>query len=123
MLDYDNGDGTYTSTGQNTFSDSVILEAGGENIFHDIKDAYPTVSPEEIISRNPEAVIVSSYYTEEDGQNKIASMKESGDFSEVEAVAEERFLSLGGLSFGAEAGMQSIDALEEIARFLHPEAF
>lgn len=123
VLDYDNGDGTYTSTGQNTFANAMVSEAGGENIFSDVEDAYPTVSPEEIISRNPKSVIVSSYYTEEDGQNKIDSMKSSDDFNEVDAVAEDSFLSLGGLSFGAAAGMQSIDALEEIARFLHPEAF
>lgn len=123
VLDYDNGDGTLSSVGEKAFAHALVQEAGAENIFGEVEESYVTVSPEEIISRNPKAVITISYYTEDDGQNKIDLMKNSEDFKEVDAVMEDRFLSLGGLAFGASAGMQSLDALEQIAEFLHPEAY
>ncbi|MDO5425524.1 MAG: ABC transporter substrate-binding protein [Eubacteriales bacterium] len=123
VLDYDNGDGTFTSVGNKAYAHALVALAGGENIFGDVEESYVTVSPEEIIARNPQAVLTISYYTEDDGQNKIDTMMNSEDFQEVDAVTEENFLALGGLAFGASAGMQSLDALEAIAEFLHPEAF
>lgn len=123
VFDYDNGDGTYNSTGGANFLDSLITAAGGTDIFGDLESSYATVSPEEILSRNPDCVLTISYYTADDGQHKIDSMKSSDDFANLSAVTNDSFLSLGGLSAGASAGLQSLDALEAIAEFLHPDAF
>lgn len=123
IFDYDNGDGTYGSTGGTNFLDSLITSAGGKDVFGDLNQSYSVVSPEEIISRNPDYVLTISYYTQDDGQNKIDLMKSSADFTELSAVQQDNFLSLGGLAVGASAGLQSLDALEAIAEFLHPEAF
>ena len=48
----------YMSVGTTSFINDVIVKAGGENIFGDLTDAYPMVSEEAIISRQPAAIIV-----------------------------------------------------------------
>jgi len=50
----------YMSVGSTSFIDDVIAKAGGENIFHELTDAYPMVSEEAIISRQPAVILVPS---------------------------------------------------------------
>lgn len=49
----------YMSTGGSTFISELIYVCGGKNIFADIKDqAYPMVSEESILARNPQVIIL-----------------------------------------------------------------
>ena len=48
----------YMSAGASSFINDVIRAAGGENIFSDLKDAYPMVSEESIISRKPAVILI-----------------------------------------------------------------
>ena len=48
----------YMSVGTSSFINDVIVKAGGENIFADLTDAYPMVSEESIISREPAVIII-----------------------------------------------------------------
>ena len=48
----------YMSVGTTSFINDVIVKAGGENIFGDLIDAYPMVSEESIISREPAVIII-----------------------------------------------------------------
>ena len=50
----------YMSVGTTSFIHDVIVKAGGENIFADLTDAYPMVSEETIIAREPEIILVPS---------------------------------------------------------------
>ena len=50
----------YMSIGASSFINDVIRAAGGENIFCDLKDAYPMVSEETIISRLPAVILIPS---------------------------------------------------------------
>jgi iron complex transport system substrate-binding protein len=43
--------------GGSSFVDELMSAAGGDNVFHDASAAYPQVSVEGIIARNPEAII------------------------------------------------------------------
>ncbi|MCD8013452.1 MAG: ABC transporter substrate-binding protein [Lachnospiraceae bacterium] len=123
IFDMDMEDGTYLTAGGSAFTDVLLSMAGGENIFHEVDGTYVTVSPEEIIARDPEAVITISYYTTDDGETKINTMKNSEDFSGLTAVVNDQLLAMADTAYGASPGMQCVDALEEIAQFLHPEAF
>ena len=60
-------------------------------------------------------------YTEDDGQTKVDGMKNSVDFESLAAVQEDNFLILSGVAVWP--SLQSLDALEAIAQFLHPDAF
>ena len=46
--------------GPNTYFDELIDLAGGENVFHDLTAPYASVSPEELLSRRIDVVLVSS---------------------------------------------------------------
>ena len=48
----------YMSVGTTSFIHDVIVKAGGENIFADLTDAYPMVSEETIISREPAIILI-----------------------------------------------------------------
>lgn len=48
----------YMSAGAASFINDVIKAAGGENIFADLADAYPMVSEESIIAREPELILI-----------------------------------------------------------------
>ena len=48
----------YMSAGAASFINDVIRAAGGENIFADLADAYPMVSEESIIAREPELILI-----------------------------------------------------------------
>ena len=50
----------YMSVGTSSFIHDVIVKAGGENIFADLTDAYPMVSEESIISRQPAVILIPS---------------------------------------------------------------
>ena len=46
------------SAGSTSFINDVIKAAGGENIFADLSDAYPMVSEETIIAREPAVILI-----------------------------------------------------------------
>lgn len=48
----------YMSAGASSFINDVIKAAGGQNIFADLPDAYPMVSEESIISRQPTVILI-----------------------------------------------------------------
>ena len=48
----------YMSAGAASFINDVIKAAGGENIFADLPDAYPMVSEETIIARQPAVILI-----------------------------------------------------------------
>ena len=48
----------YMSAGAASFINDVIKAAGGENIFADLPDAYPMVSEETIIAREPSVILI-----------------------------------------------------------------
>ena len=121
VLDMDMGNGTYMTTGGATLEDYMIALAGGKNVFDEVGKQYANAAVEEIISKNAEYIIVTNYYTADDGQIKVDRMKNSPDFKDLTAVQNDNFLILSGLAVWP--SLQSLDALEAMAEFLHPEAF
>lgn len=63
----------FMSCGSSSFVSDVISLAGGKNIFADLKDSYPIVSEEAIISKNPQYIIIakSSSVSEDVIKNRI----------------------------------------------------
>ena len=79
----------YMSIGKNSFISELIQIAGGKNIFDDIKEAYPIVSDEEILLRNPEVIIIPDNL-----QDGIEGIKFRNGWKNVSAVKEQRIYSL-----------------------------
>lgn len=77
----------YMSVGTNSFLHDVIVKAGGENIFGDLTDAYPIVSEETIIAREPAVILIPSSSGQEassvalrNGWSTIPAVKASNIF-------------------------------------------
>jgi len=113
ILSYYNG---YWTAGAGTFVNDLITLAGGENIFGDVS-GWGAASEEQIIARNPEVIIISPN----------AGIKPedlcSGPLSEVDAVKNGRVYVLSDENLVVRPGPRIVHGLEEIAEYLHPDAF
>lgn len=100
-----------------------LLElAGGENIFEDIEKQFGSVSFEEIISRDPEVIIIHDYTNEEgNAQAKIDLLKNAEELADVSAIKNDRFIVIP--LFVINPGLQNVNFVEEVAQELHAEAF
>jgi iron complex transport system substrate-binding protein len=107
------------SVNRNTFHHDVIRLAGGLNMTQDASISYPVVSLEEVLTRKPEVILISS-------------MERGGRFEEARQ-AWQRWSTIPAVKTGRIHLIDSdlidrpspriVDSLEQVARLLHPEAF
>jgi iron complex transport system substrate-binding protein len=100
-----------------TFIGELITMAGGDNIFGDLDEAYPTVSAEEIIERNPDVILGPSNHSDQLTAEMIAARPGWSDLTAVKNGA----VSIVDGDIISRAGPRIADALEAIAAALHPE--
>ena len=93
--------------------------AGGENIFDDIPDSYVRVSWDAVVERNPEWIIISNHRipTEE----MIEYLTTSPVLKDITAVKERNFVLMTYAE--RSPSTRNVDALERLARAMHPELF
>jgi iron complex transport system substrate-binding protein len=107
--------------GAGSFGDEVIKLAGGTNIFgtETSGGGYPAVSDERIIAANPAVIILTedpSY-----GGDPQAVGKRSG-WAGLAAVKNGKVYAISPDPI-QRPGPRLVDALEQVAKLLHPEAF
>lgn len=85
----------YMSIGANSFINDVIKLAGGINIFEDISEAYPIVSEESIISRDPEVILIplSSGITIQDIENRNGWKNTTAVKYSLDFIVDDNILS------------------------------
>ena len=111
------------SVGPDTFIDELITLAGGANIFNDATTSWPMVSSEAVITKNPDVMFFPDMYMgignfyetievveSRPGWDSITAV-ENGDLYEINADIISR------------SGPRLVDALEQIAKMVHPEIF
>ncbi len=108
-------------SGKNTFIDEIISLAGGENVFN--FTGWRIVSLEDLVSSNPDVIIVSSG----SGMGGIQNITYSW------VMNDERLKSINAVRNGrvfivdadiiSRPSYRVADAVDIVARFLHPEAF
>jgi len=103
------GDPPYAA-GSGAIESALILRAGGENIFSDLQ-GFPPVSLEEIISRDPEVIFTDPAHVERLVENPL--------LGEVAAVKNG---AVYGIKASELTSTRVAEALEVMARYLHPEA-
>ncbi len=123
----DNKDMIFTAGGP-ALQSSIVTAAGGENIFSNAKKQFLPVSIEEIIAANPDVIMINVFTVSEggqnyenDGQRKIEILKSKKELSEISAIKNNNFILVPLISLFP--GVQNVDALENIAKGLHPEVF
>ncbi|NJE01059.1 ABC transporter substrate-binding protein [Thermococcus sp. JdF3] len=104
------------TAGGGTFISDVIELAGGENIFNDTT-GWPTVSPEQVIERNPDVVLLTPHCgmsVQDVYSGPLASIKAAQD-GKVYVIENENDL--------IHPSPRVVLGLEAVARLLHPDAF
>ncbi len=99
--------------GRESFLTDLIERAGGVSLTKDVAAAYPKLSKETALASNPEAIILSD---SEDNREPNELFKDSP------AVKNARIFRIDA-DIISRPGPRLVDALEQIARALHPEKF
>ncbi|WP_372396493.1 ABC transporter substrate-binding protein [Azospirillum sp. HJ39] len=112
-------EGAPLSVGREGMTSLLMELAGGRNIFDDIPNSYVRVSWEEMVRRNPQWIIVSDHRIP--AEATIRNLLAAPQLADVEAVRERRFIVL---TYAEQTpSTRNVDALERMARTLHPELF
>ena len=108
----------FFSVGPKSFVDDLIARAGGTNIAADTGTPYPQLSQEQILARDPEVILLA------DGSQGVTpeAVKTRPGWGNVSAVKTGRIVVLDEDVF-LRSGPRSVDALEAMLRYLHPELF
>ncbi len=108
------------TAGPGTFIDDLIHLSGAINIASDSATKYPVYNLEILIERNPEVIILSL------GHGSIAvsveGVKSRKRWKIIDAVKNNQVYGINA-DIVSRSGPRIVDALEEIARFIHPGLF
>lgn len=116
----------YWTLGGNTFQNSVVVYAGGENIFGNTSLSWFVASPESVIGLDPSVILLSYNYGVFGGpQDLIEMITSRPGWSNITAVKEGRIYVLGGLieDIVSRPGPRLGLAVEVLARIFYPEAY
>jgi iron complex transport system substrate-binding protein len=109
--------------GGSSFVDELIAIAGGDNVFHDASAAYPQVSLEGIIARNPDVIIdlgeMSGDAVSENYKREIIAL-----WSRAPSIAavKQHQIVVAGSDVYLVPGPRVVDAARAIFVMLHPGA-
>ncbi|MEV8530443.1 ABC transporter substrate-binding protein [Streptomyces sp. NPDC051211] len=116
---YDGGDSAASTSGGHGIGNDIITRAGGTNLFADLEDSFGEVSWEKVIERKPEVILIYDY-----GGTPVEAKKQrllnDPALAQVPAIKNKRFVVLPLSS--AVLGVRVGDAVESLARQLHPGA-
>jgi iron complex transport system substrate-binding protein len=103
------------SAGGPSFINTLIETAGGVNIFGSVNIAWPTVSPEEVLSQNPDVIAFS------EGHPGISNVDDLLNFfpswSEIKAVKDNKVFAIP--TFFIHPGPRTAEAVEIFAELIH----
>ncbi|MBI3738552.1 MAG: cobalamin-binding protein [Chloroflexi bacterium] len=104
--------------GPNTFGDLLITRAGGTNIGGSLKDPYPQISLEQIVTSNPSFIILgdSLYGITPD------AVKARAGWASIEAVKNGNIFPFDD-NLISRPGPRLVDGLEQLAKLFHSELF
>lgn len=104
------------TTGRNTFIDELITLGGGENIAGDLT-GWIQYNLETLIEKNPSVILTAPH------AGDPQEIMNSPGFRDTDAVKNKRVFVVSDDNMVSRPSYRIIHGLEEIARFLHPEAF
>jgi len=111
------------SVGPETFIDEIITLAGGKNIFNDATTSWPIVSSEAIIDKNPDVMFFPDMYMGVGNFYETMETVESRPGWESISAVQNGALYEINAEIVSRSGPRLVDALELIAKMVHPEIF
>ncbi len=116
------------TAGEGSFIHELITLAGGENVAADGDGAYPQYSVEAMIEKDPEVYIAPAHTLEDftldtEEMNALKNtIKSRPGYDVISAVKNDR-IELLEPNIVSRPGVRTIEALELIAKAIHPELF
>lgn len=107
------------TSGPGTFIDLLIARAGGQNLGSSLQGAWAQISIEELITRNPDLILLGDAVW---GGVTAESVAARAGWGSLDAVANNRCLPFDD-NLVSRPGPRLVDGLEQLARLLHPELF
>jgi iron complex transport system substrate-binding protein len=106
------------TVGNKSFISDVIAAAGAESITADMDQAWPQISMEEVLRRSPDRVLLikASHGGISGGQ-----LKAHAGWDQLQAIRDNHIIYMGDKFIHPSPVV--IDALEQLAKQLHPEVF
>ncbi|UCB57238.1 MAG: cobalamin-binding protein [Candidatus Omnitrophota bacterium] len=104
--------------GEKSFANEFIRYGGGENIFSDTAARYPRLSREEVLSRNPDVVILVTM-----GDITEKEKEYWQKFKDLSAAKARRIYIVDADKVCRPTPVSFLTGLKQVARVLHPEVF
>jgi PGF-pre-PGF domain-containing protein len=110
--------------GKNTYQDQVISVGGGKNAFSSI-DGWGTVNVEDLINKDPDYVMINSGtgMSDENGSNPVYDYFEQNTQVQSLKAVKDDHLALVDADIISRGGPRIVDAIEMVAKLIHPECF
>ncbi len=109
----------YYTFGPGSFGDDLIRIAGGENLGASADEAYPALSTDYILFENPDAIVLAYAVS----GSPLEQLKSRPGWQTVSAVVQNKILVPADPNIYLRPGPRIPQALDELARFLHPDWF
>ncbi|WP_298860241.1 ABC transporter substrate-binding protein [uncultured Gimesia sp.] len=111
------------TAGPTSFIGALIKLAGGKNVFDDVKIAYPQVSEETLILRNPEVILLPQLKEgSTDPAATLLKLSQRPGWKQMNAVKNKRVYLIED-DLISRPGPRVVQGLQKIAQALYPEAF
>lgn len=104
--------------GNDTFLNDVLARAGAVSVTADLGESWPRLSVEEVIARDPDYFILPRTHSL---QASFERLVQEDPWRRLRAVRENRIVWLDDAVL--RPGPRIVDAIEELARALHPAAW
>jgi iron complex transport system substrate-binding protein len=115
---YDSGEDVPFTAGRYAMPNALIEAAGGTNIMNGFEKSWGTVGWEAVIEHNPEVIAIVNYGSVT-AEEKRAFMMSNPAFAEMDAVKNDRFITLEYVE--VTPGPRNISAINTLAKALRAE--
>jgi len=109
------------TAGKFAIPDAMIAAAGGSNVTHDLDTSWGRTSWEAVAAANPEFLVLLDYQTGNGAADTFQFLQDHPVMSGTDAVKNERWIGLRYEELTP--GPANIDAIEKLAKAMHPELF
>lgn len=106
------------AAGPGSFMDELIKYSGGINIAADAEGGYANYDLESLVEKDPEVYLTASDLPEK----TIESISKRPGYEEITAIKQDKIYLLDG-NIVSRPGPRIIQALELVAKAIHPEIF
>lgn len=115
---FDSGEKIPTTVGGFGMPQAMLDAAGGSNIFADIASNWPKGNWEDVITRDPEWIVIIDY-GQPSAQGKIDFLRAKPELAGVSAIREQRFFVISYAE--ATPGPRNVHVAQRLSAALHPD--